>query len=74
MDIMIALLLGGLPQGGGTRSKIQSAVIGSLTYIILKNGLILSNVDVNLVSMIRGILFVVLVAIFTNRKVRVLPR
>lgn len=74
MDIMIALLLGGMPQGGGTGTRLRSAILGSLTYVILRNGLILSNVDVNLVSMIRGILFIAVVAVSVNRKVRVLPR
>ena len=43
MDIMVALLLGGMPLSGGMKSKMSSSLIGSFTYVILSNGLNLAG-------------------------------
>jgi len=74
MDIMVALLLGGMPLSGGMRSKISSALIGSFTYVILSNGLILSGVDTKLVYIIKAIVFIAVILITCRKKDGVLPR
>lgn len=74
MDIMVALLLGGMPLSGGMRSKISSALIGSFTYVILSNGLILSGVDTKTVYIIKAIVFIAVILITCRKKEGVLPR
>ena len=74
MDIMVALILGGLPLSGGMRSRISSAVIGTLTYIILGNGLTLSGVDTTYINFIKGIIFLIIILISCRKKNGVLPK
>lgn len=74
MDIMVALLLGGMPLSGGMRSKISSALIGSFTYVILSNGLILAGVDTKLVYVIKALVFLVVILITCRKKEGILPR
>lgn len=75
MDVMIALILGGMSLNGGMKSKFSSAVIGSFTYIILKNGLLLSSfLEYNQVDMAKAIIFVVMVVITCREKGNLLPK
>ena len=74
MDIMVALLLGGMPLSGGMKSRISSALIGSFTYVILSNGLILSGVDTKTVYIIKAFVFIAVILITCRKKEGVLPR
>lgn len=64
---MMAIVLGGFPMTGGDRSKIASAIIGALTVTCLSNGLQLWGLDALLVSGVKGILFVIIVALSYDR-------
>ena len=74
MDIMVALLLGGMPLSGGMRSKISSSLIGAFTYVILSNGLTLSGVDTSYVYVIKALVFLAVILITCRKKTGVLPR
>ena len=37
MNIMVAIVFGGMPISGGARSKIYAAVVGGFSYIVLNN-------------------------------------
>ncbi len=74
MDVLIAIVLGGMPLSGGMKSKMSSAVIGTLTYCILSNGLTLSGVDTTLVNFIKGIIFFVIILFTCRKKTGVLPK
>jgi ribose transport system permease protein len=74
MDVMVALILGGMPLSGGMKSRFSAALIGSFTYILLTNGLTLSGVKVNQVSLVKALIFAVIVIISCRSKDRVLPR
>lgn len=74
MDIMVALLLGGMPLSGGMRSKISSSLIGAFTYVILSNGLTLAGVDVKYSYVIKAIVFLAVILITCRKKDGVLPR
>lgn len=63
MDCMLALVLGGMSIFGGSKSYVYSGVIGALTVIVLNQGLIMIGVDVTIIQAIRGILFLILVAV-----------
>jgi ribose transport system permease protein len=66
-NMMMAIVLGGFPMMGGAGSRISSAVIGALTVTVLVNGLTVWGVDANLINGIKGLLFVVIVAMSYDR-------
>ena len=74
MDIMVSLLLGGMPLSGGMRSKISAALVGSFTYVILANGLILAGVSTTLIYIIKAIVFMAVILMTCRKRDGVLPR
>ena len=52
---------------GGSSSKIRTAVIGTLIFFMLNNGLTLWGLDPNLVDIIKAIFFLGTVAISIDR-------
>lgn len=74
MDIMVALLLGGMPLSGGMKSKISSSLIGAFTYVILSNGLNLAHVKPEYGYVIKAIVFLAVILITCRKKEGVLPR
>lgn len=67
-NVMIALVLGGLPVSGGAKTKFSSVILGVIMLSILNNGLVLLQIEPNLQQLIRGVIFLVIVGITTDRK------
>lgn len=74
MDVMIALILGGMPLSGGMRSRMLSAPIGSITYVLLSNGLTLSGVPVKYVAFAKALLFIIVIIVSSRQKGNLAPR
>ncbi len=74
MNVMVALILGGMPLSGGMRSKVSYAVIGAFTYSLLDVGLPLIGVAPNQVFLIKAIIFIVVVLITCRKPNGTLPR
>lgn len=74
-DVMIALVLGGMPISGGPKSKISAGLVGALIVTILNSGLTMIGLSTGVIQIVRGIVFiiVVLVASFSYRG-KLLPR
>lgn len=66
-NVMMAIVLGGFPMAGGDRAKISSAIIGALTVTALTNGLGMWGLDTTLISGVKGVLFVIIVALSYDR-------
>jgi ribose transport system permease protein len=66
-NAMIAIVLGGFPMSGGDASKIRSVIIGAVTITLLTNGLILWGVDPGIVNGLKGVLFLIIVALSYDR-------
>ncbi len=66
-NVLLALSLGGMSMTGGSASKIRSAVIGTLIFFILNNGLTLWGLDPNYVDIVKAIFFLFTVAISIDR-------
>lgn len=66
-NVMMAIILGGFPLTGGDRGRISSTIIGAATVTCLANGLSLWGLDVLLISGVKGILFVIIVALSYDR-------
>ena len=74
MDIMVCLILGGMPLSGGMISKVSSALVGTFTYILLTNDLTTMGVETNIVNLIKAIVFIVIVLVTCRKKTGTLPR
>lgn len=74
-DVMVALVLGGMPLTGGPRSRISAGLVGSATITILNMGLTMMNLSSAIIQIFRAIVFlaVVYVASMTYRT-KLLPR
>lgn len=74
-DILVAIVLGGMPLSGGPRSKISAALIGSATITILNNGLSIMNVSNDDIQIVRGIIFLAVVFVTSmSYRNKYLPR
>lgn len=61
MNVITALVLGGVPLSGGSRAKMIGALVGSLSVILLRNGLIILGVNERVIEGIQGIVLLVIV-------------
>ena len=67
-EILIALVLGGLPISGGALVRFTNIIVGVLTYRILSTGLNMIGLTTEMQQLIEGIIFLIVVAIFSDRK------
>ena len=78
MNIMVAIVFGGMPISGGARSKIYAAVVGGFSYIILNNILDLlinSTSGYGITQIISAVFFMAVVYIASmNYRSQMLPR
>lgn len=74
LDVMIALVMGGVPLTGGTKVRMSNVVIGSVIMVILTSGLARLNMEPELIPMIKGIVFLIVVFIGFKRSKGILPR
>lgn len=75
LDVIVALVLGGMPLSGGPRSRISAALVGAATITVLNSGLAMLGLGNGTVQIVRGATFlaVVLLASLGYRS-RLLPR
>lgn len=74
-DIIVALVLGGMPLSGGPRSKISAGVIGAATITVLNSGLVIMGVDTGTIQIFRGVIFIIVVFVASlNYRTHLLPR
>ena len=74
MNVMVSLILGGMPLKGGMKSRLSCAVIGALTFSLLAVGLPIIGVPTRMTFMIKAIIFLVVVLITCRQKSGPLPR
>lgn len=72
MDCMLAIVLGGMPVFGGSKSRSYAALIGAITVIVLNNGLLMIGVSSTILQGVRGIVFLFLV-LLGNERPELLP-
>ncbi len=75
MNVLIALVLGGMPLSGGPRSKISAGLIGAATIVVLNAGLTMIGFGLASIQISRALIFlaIVFVASMTYRT-KLLPR
>lgn len=74
MDIMICLILGGMPLSGGMKAKVSSALVGTVTYVLLTNDLTTMGVDLNMVNFVKAVIFIIIIMVTCRKRGGVLPR
>lgn len=74
-DVMVALVLGGMPLSGGPRSKISAGLVGACTITVLNSGLTILGLSVGQIQIFRGVIFILVVFLssFSYRR-NLLPR
>lgn len=70
MDVIIAIVLGGMSLNGGMRSSVRAPIIGAVIVVLLVNGLVIIGVPSKWSDFVVGIVFliVILFTYKTNRK------
>lgn len=78
MNIMVAIVFGGMPISGGARSKIYAAVVGGFSYIVLNNILDLlidSTSGYGITQIVNAVFFLIIVYVASvNYRSQTLPR
>ena len=67
-EILIALVLGGMPISGGAKVRFTNVIVGVLTYKFLSTGLNMIGLATEMQQLIEGIIFLIVVALFSDRK------
>jgi len=63
IDVLIGLVLGGMPMHGGAKARFSSAVIGSMTITVIANGLTLIGMNPYFVDSVTALIFIVVVSL-----------
>ena len=61
MNVITALVLGGVPLSGGSKVKMIGALIGSFSVILLRNGFVILGVNERVIEGIQGLVLLLLV-------------
>ena len=67
-QILISLVLGGLPITGGAKVRFSNIVVGTLMYTVLNNGLVMMGFESQTQQLIKGVIFLLFVALTIDRK------
>lgn len=67
-DALNALLIGGFPITGGANSNVRAPIIGSITVVILSSGMTLLGIPDGYQTLVRGLLFILIVTLTFDRK------
>ena len=67
-QILISLVLGGLPITGGAKVRFSNIIVGTLMYAVLNSGLSILGYEPQVQQLIKGIVFLIFVALTIDRK------
>ena len=67
MDVMLAVVLGGMSIFGGSRSNAYAGLLGAVTVSALNKGLLMCDVSPMLIQGVRGVVFLLLVFLNSER-------
>ena len=67
-QILISLVLGGLPITGGAKVRFSNIIVGTLMYTVLNNGLVMMGFESQTQQLIKGVIFLLFVALTIDRK------
>ena len=75
MDVIIAIVFGGMPVSGGAKSRIEAAVIGAFSMTFLGQIMVMFNLNSGVGQMVKALIFIFVVYVAAGNKRRdKLPR
>ncbi len=75
MDVIIAIVFGGMPVSGGARSKIYAAVVGAFSMTLLSQIMLMFNLNSGIGQMVKAAIFILVVFLATSdQRTKMLPR
>lgn len=75
MDVIVAIVLGGMSLNGGMKSSVRAPIIGALIVVILTNGLVIIGVNYKVSDLVIGVIFLVVILFnYKRNKLGLLPR
>lgn len=75
MDVIIAIVFGGMPVSGGAKSRIYAAVIGAFSMTFLSQIMTMCNLNSGIGQMVKAVIFLLVVFLSTsNQRKELLPR
>lgn len=75
MDVIVAIVLGGMSLSGGMQSSVRAPIIGALIVVLLENGLVIIGVPSQYSDMVIGLVFLVVILFtYKRNKLGLLPR
>ncbi|MCZ0701611.1 ribose transport system permease protein [Natronobacillus azotifigens] len=75
LDVLVAIVFGGMPLSGGARSKISAAVVGAFSIVLLNQVLLSFGFSSGQNQIAKAILFLFVVFVATiNYRKKILPR
>ncbi len=66
-QLLIVMVLGGMPINGGAKARFSNIVIGVLSYLVLQKGLVMMGFTTEIQQLILGVIFIIMVAVFSDR-------
>ena len=66
-QLLIAMVLGGMPINGGARARFSNVVVGVLSYLVLQKGLVMMGFTTEIQQLILGVVFILMVTVFSER-------
>ena len=75
MDVIVAIVLGGMSLNGGMDSSVRAAIVGTLIVKLLENGLVIIGVSSTWSDFVIGVVFLVVILFnYKRNKSGFLPR
>lgn len=75
MDVIMAIVFGGMPISGGARSKITAAIVGAFSMTFLGQIMTILNMNSGQGQMVKAAIFLLVVFVATvNQRTKKLPR
>lgn len=67
MNVLLAIVLGGMPLSGGASSKVRAVILGSIMLAFLMNGLVIWGLNDLVQQGVKGVIFLIAVALSFER-------
>lgn len=67
MNVLLAIVLGGMPLSGGANSKVRAVILGSAMLAFLMNGLVIWGLNDLVQQGVKGAIFLIAVGLSFER-------
>lgn len=75
MDVLMAIVFGGMPLSGGSRTKISAAIVGATSIVLLNQILLVLGLDTGMSQIVKAVLFLIVVFVAgMGYREKMLPR